>query len=160
MKKILFPGTFDPPTLGHLNMIERASNIFAEVHVVVSVNITKKPLFSPQQRIEMLNELVKDMPNVKVHVWDKLIVDFARKMDINIMLRGVRALADFSYEFELAMTNKALWPELDVIFMPTDPQFFVLRSSAIKEIALHGGDISTMVPPIVVKAMKTMFASS
>ncbi|MBN2651660.1 MAG: pantetheine-phosphate adenylyltransferase [Spirochaetales bacterium] len=157
MKRVIFPGSFDPPTLGHLNMIERASRIFDEVNIVLSVNVTKKPLFSPEERFKMLEELVVNMPNVKIHLWDKLIVDFAKKMDIKIMLRGVRALADFSYEFELAMTNKTLYPELDVIFLPTDPQYFVLRSSAIKEIAMHGGDISGMVPPNVAKAMKTRF---
>ena len=86
--------------------------------------------------------LLKDLPNVQVRLWDRLVVDYARREEISVMIRGVRALADFSYEFELAMTNKELYPELEIIFMPTDPKYFVLRSSAIKEIAMFGGDIS------------------
>jgi pantetheine-phosphate adenylyltransferase len=160
MKRAMFPGSFDPPTLGHLNLIDRAASIFDELHIVLSVNSQKTPFFSSEERLDMLKNLLKDYDNVIIHVWDSLIVDFAKKHNLRLMVRGVRALADFSYEFELAMTNKTLYPELDVLFMPTDPQYFVLRSSAIKEIALHGGDISTMVPPIVAEAVKSRFSGS
>lgn len=97
----------------------------------------------------MLEELLSGYDNVEVVLWDRLVVDFAAVQGIKVMLRGVRALADFGYEFELAMTNKGLSPELEIMFMPTDPKYFVLRSSAIKEIAEYGGDISSMVPPPV-----------
>ena len=145
----LLPGSFDPPTNGHINLIHRASAIFNKIHLVIAVNPRKEYLFSGEERMALLGELVKDYENVEIHVWDKLIVDFAQETGANVLIRGVHALADFGYEFELAMTNKTLSPEIETIFMPTDPKYFVLRSSAIKEIAMLGGDITTMVPKIV-----------
>ena len=153
MSEAFFPGSFDPPTLGHLNIIQRAAKLYNNFHVVIASNPSKKSLFSPQKRYELLVELTKPYPNVTVHIWNDLIVSFAKKHNISLMIRGVRALADFEYEFELAMTNKLLYPELEILFMPTDPKYFVLRSSAIKEIALFGGKIETMVPNLVAKAI-------
>ena len=147
------PGSFDPPTNGHLNLIYRASRIFDRLHVVIAVNQAKGYLFTGDERYEMMKELVADCENVKVHVWNQLIVRFVREVGANVIVRGVRALADFGYEFELAMTNKTLSPEIETIFMPTEPKYFVLRSSAIKEIAMLGGDISTMVPVSVAKSL-------
>lgn len=134
-------------------MIYRASRIFDRLHIVIAVNVEKEYLFSGDERLDMMSALVKDCDNVEVHVWDNLIVRFVREVGANVIVRGVRALADFGYEFELAMTNKSLSPEVETIFMPTDPKYFVLRSSAIKEIAMLGGDISTMVPSVVAKAL-------
>ncbi len=145
----MFPGTFDPPTNGHLNLIRRAAGIFDSLYVVIAVNRGKSCLFNEDERLNMLKELLASYTNVELVLWDRLVVDFAAEMGIKVMLRGVRALADFSYEFELAMTNKGLSPELEIMFMPTDPKYFVLRSSAIKEIAEYGGDINAMVPPLV-----------
>lgn len=145
----VLPGSFDPPTNGHINLIHRASAIFGKIHLVIAVNPRKEYLFSGEERKDLINELVKDYENVEVHVWNRLIVDFVREIGAKVLIRGVRALADFGYEFELAMTNKTLRPEIETIFMPTDPKYFVLRSSAIKEIAMLGGDITTMVPKIV-----------
>jgi pantetheine-phosphate adenylyltransferase len=149
MRKAVLPGSFDPPTNGHLNLITRAASIFDELHIVIAFNRGKKYLFDEKERQTLMASLLKDLPNVQVRLWDRLVVDYARREEISVMIRGVRALADFSYEFELAMTNKELYPELEIIFMPTDPKYFVLRSSAIKEIAMFGGDISSMVPPEV-----------
>ena len=146
MRIAVLPGSFDPPTNGHLNLISRAAAIFDELHVVIAFNRDKQYLFDEKERQSLMVDLLKSMPNVQVRLWDRLVVDYARQEKIGVMIRGVRALADFSYEFELAMTNKELYPELEIIFMPTDPKYFVLRSSAIKEIAMFGGDISTMVP--------------
>ena len=154
MQKAIFPGTFDPPTNGHLNLIARAAKIFEKLHVVIAVNQAKKPLFTAEERLDMMRNLMEPYENVDLHLWDRLIVDFAAEMDANVMLRGVRALVDFGYEFELAMTNKELRPDLEIMFMPTDPKYFVLRSSAIKEIAMYDGDLSTMVPPQVAKALR------
>ncbi len=151
--KAMLPGTFDPPTLGHINLIERTSNLFSSLDVVVADNINKVCLFSAQERLEMLKELTATFKNVHVFIHNGLIVDYARKNDISVMVRGVRALVDFGYEFELAMTNKQLYPSLEVLFLPTDPKFFVLRSSAIKEMAAYGADISTMVPKIVSESL-------
>ena len=156
----MFPGSFDPPTNGHLNLIKRASSIFEELYVVIAVNDQKNPLFSSQERFEMMSLLLKNYSNVTVKLWDKLVVKFAEKNHVKVMIRGVRALVDFGYEFELAMTNKELSPDVDVMFMPTDPKYFVLRSSAIKEIALLDGDISTMVPPVVASALKQRLRGS
>ena len=155
----VLPGSFDPPTNGHLNMIHRASNIFDRLHVVIAVNPTKECLFTGEERVNIMKELVDDCDNVEVHVWDKLIVDFVKEVGAKVIVRGVRALADFGYEFELAMTNKSLSPEIETIFMPTDPKYFYLRSSAIKEIAMLGGDISTMIPKSVADALKTRLDS-
>lgn len=154
MQKAIFPGTFDPPTNGHLNLIARAAKIFEVLHVVIAVNQAKKTLFTPEERLEMMEQLLEPYENVEVHLWHRLIVDYAVDIGAKVMLRGVRALADFGYEFELAMTNKELRPDLEIMFMPTDPKYFVLRSSAIKEIAMYDGDLSTMVPPQVADALR------
>jgi len=160
MQTAIFPGTFDPPTNGHLNLIARAASIFEQLHVVVAVNQAKKTLFSPEERLDMMRELLESYHNVEVNLWYRLIVDYAIEHKAKVMLRGVRALADFGYEFELAMTNKELRPELEIMFMPTDPKYFVLRSSAIKEIAMYDGDLSTMVPPQVADALRDKLRGS
>ena len=154
MTRVIFPGSFDPPTNGHMNLLHRAAKLWDEIDVVIADNSQKRCTFSARERFDMLCSLTKDYTNVKISVWDRLIVDYAEMTGARVIIRGVRALADFSYEFELSMTNKGLKPGIETIFMPTDPQYFVLRSSAIKEIALFGGDISAMVPPIVVAALK------
>lgn len=149
MRLAMLPGSFDPPTNGHLNLIHRASGIFDKIYLVVAVNPKKDYLFSGDERLSLMKELLTDYTNVEVRLWDKLVVDFARETGARVIIRGVRALADFGYEFELAMTYKSLSPEIETIFIPTDPKYFVLRSSAIKEIAMLNGDITTMVPKIV-----------
>ena len=154
MKNAFFPGSFDPPTHGHLNIIERAVKIFEKLYVVVAVNDSKQSLFSTDERLDLIRQLTAHLPNVETVAWHGLVVDFVDRYSVPLMIRGVRALADFGYEFELAMTNKSLNKNIEVIFFPTDPQFFVLRSSAIKEIASYGGDISAMVPSVVVEALK------
>lgn len=154
MLRALFPGSFDPPTNGHLNLIARASSIYDEVFVVVASNPIKQYTFSSEERYGMMTELAREFSNVQVHVWNRLIVEFAEKVDAQIMIRGVRALADFAYEFELSMMNKGLNPRIETIFMPTDPKYFVLRSTTIKELARLGGDISAMVPESVAAALR------
>jgi pantetheine-phosphate adenylyltransferase len=153
MLKAAFPGSFDPPTLGHINIIQRAAGIFDELLVVVAKNQQKKYLFSAPERVAMIQELVKEYPHVVVETCDVLIVDFLRQRDIRLLVRGVRGLDDFSYEFELSMMNKALNPHIETIFMTTDPAYFVLRSSSIKELASFHGDTAGMVPPLVAKAL-------
>lgn len=154
MLRALFPGSFDPPTNGHMNIIHRASAIYDEIDVVIADNPNKQYTFTAEERLEMISELLKPYDNVHVYLWDRLIVEFAEKVDAKIMIRGVRALADFEYEFELSMLNKGLNPNVETIFMPTDPKYFVLRSSAIKEMARLDGDISTMVPESVATRLK------
>jgi pantetheine-phosphate adenylyltransferase len=151
---VLYPGSFDPPTNGHLDIMKRAAGIFDQLEVVIADNPRKSYFFSAQERLAMITEMVADWPNVNVTLWHGLIVKYAEKVGARLILRGVRALADFDYEFELSMMNKALAPRIETIFMPTDQKYFVLRSLAIKEVALFGGDISEMVPPVVRKALQ------
>ena len=155
MFKVLLPGTFDPPTNGHLNILGRASRLFDAVEVVIAVNPGKTYLFSGEERLGMMTALAQGMPNVTVSTWNGLIVDFADRIGVHVIVRGVRALADFDYEFELSVMNRSLNPKIETIFLPTDQKYSVIRSSAIKDIAGFGGDISGMVPPIVAKALQT-----
>lgn len=150
----VFPGTFDPPTNGHLNLIERASRIMNKVLVVVSANSQKKCLFTPQERHAFLVTMTAHLGNVEVYIWDKLIVDFAASHNIRTILRGVRAFTDFGYEFELSMINKGINHTIETFLMPTDPRYFVLRSSAIKELVQLECDVSSMVPPVVEVALR------
>ena len=151
--QVIFPGTFDPPTNGHLDLMRRAARMFGRVVVVIAVNPDKAALFTAQERLAMINSLVQDLPNAEVYVWQGLIVEFARREGIYTLLRGVRALSDFEYEFELSMMNKALFPRIETIFLPTDQKYFVLRSSGIKEVARFGGDVRSMVPEVVARAL-------
>ena len=142
MISALFPGSFDPPTYGHLNIIERARLIFSEIHVVIAVNSAKNYLFSAQEREQMMKKIVEPWDNVYVHLCDSLIVDFAKKIGAKVLVRGIRNMADFSYEFDLSVMNKSLDSEIETVFLPTDPKYFVLKSSGIRELASLGGDIS------------------
>jgi pantetheine-phosphate adenylyltransferase len=157
MLKAVFPGSFDPPTLGHLNIIERASAIFDELIVAVAENRQKKYLFSARERMELVSGLVTGYRNVSVVICDSLIVEFMKQREARILVRGVRGVEDFSYEFELSMLNKALNRNIETMFMTTDPEYFVLRSSSIKELASFQGDVSGMVPPVVEQALKVKF---
>lgn len=154
MRRALLPGSFDPPTNGHLNLLERATHIFDAVDVVIAVNASKNYTFSADERTQMMSRMASAFDNVTVHVWDQLIVKFAEKVGARVMIRGVRALSDFAYEFELSMINKGLNSEVETFLIPTDPQYFVLRSTSIKELARLGGDISGMVPPYVAEALQ------
>ena len=157
MISALFPGSFDPPTYGHLNIIERARLIFSEIHVVIAVNSAKNYLFSAQEREQMMKKIVEPWDNVYVHLCDSLIVDFAKKIGAKVLVRGIRNMAEFSYEFDLSVMNKSLDSEIETVFLPTDPKYFVLKSSGIKELASLGGDISTMVPKIVAEELNKKF---
>jgi pantetheine-phosphate adenylyltransferase len=160
MLKAAFPGSFDPPTLGHLNIIQRAASIFDELLVVVAENRQKRYLFSAEERVSMVRELAKDRNNVSVAICDTLIVSFLQQRGIKLLVRGVRGLDDFSYEFELSMMNKTLDSRIETLFMTTDPEYFVLRSSSIKELASFHGNISGMVPPLVAEALRLKYPGS
>lgn len=154
MNKAVFPGSFDPPTLGHLNIIERAYSIFDEIDVVVAVNPEKHYLFSADERVEMLTELTKKFANVKIHVWNSLIVDYARINGASILLRGIRNATDFAYEFDLSLINHSLNNKIDTIFIPCEQKYVLIKSSTIKELAKFGGDISQMVPDLVAEKLR------
>ena len=160
MVRAIFPGSFDPPTNGHINVIHRASEIFEEVMVVISVNPSKTCFFTPEERLEMMKNILKEYKNVQIYIWKKLIVDFASIHNAKLIVRGVRSLTDFAYELELSMINKGLKSDIDTFFIPTDSKYSLQRSSAIKELASFGGDISNMVPKIVEEALKKRFSNA
>ncbi len=157
MSKVAFPGSFDPPTLGHLNVIERAAAIFGEVVIIIAENKRKTYLFSAEERAEMIRSLVKDRKNVSVVVCDSLIVDFLKKNGIKLLLRGVRGLEDFSYEFQVSMMNRTLDPSIETVFLTTAPEYVVIRSSSIKELAAFNANLEGMVPPLVAQALRNKY---
>ncbi len=157
MNRIIYPGTFDPPTNGHLDVVHRASGLFEHLDVVISANPRKQTLFSDTERLEMMETMVAGLDNVVVHVWQGLIVEYAEQVGARIILRGVRAVSDFDYEFELALMQKHLDRRVETIFLPTAQEHFLLRSSTVKEIAQLGGDVSDMVPPVVEKALRQKY---
>lgn len=155
MIKAVFPGSFDPPTNGHLDIIHRASKLFDNLDVLISVNPNKQYMFSEQERLDMLTTLLKEYKNVQIHVWEGLIVNYAKEVGANVLIRGIRSINDFSYEFELAHMNQKLNPEIETMFLPCKEKFGIVKSSSIKELAMFDGDISRMVPPLVEKALKS-----
>ncbi len=150
MKAAIYPGSFDPVTYGHMDVIRRAANIFDELTVSVLNNKLKTPLFSVEERVKILQEAVKDIPNVKVESFSGLLVDYARSRDIHVVIRGLRAITDFEYELQNAQTNAKLSDgALDTIFLTTSLDYAYLSSSSVKEIASFHGDISMCVPEFV-----------
>ena len=157
MTRAIYPGSFDPVTLGHLDIIKRASKIFDELIVGVLNNNSKSPLFSVEKRVKMLNDVVKDLPNVKVMSFEGLLVDFARKVDAQIIVRGLRAVTDFEYELQRSQTNTVLNENVDTIFFTTSLEYAYLSSSTVREAAYFGADISKFVPESVVQQVYDKF---
>lgn len=145
MVKAIFPGTFDPTTNGHLDIIERASKIVDELTVLIVYNAAKKTVFTPQERMSHLQYLTKDNKNVKVDMWDGLTAEYAGKSGANIMIRGLRNGTDFDYELMIAEANKKIAPTIETLFISTAPEFSYLSSTVVKEIAGYGGDVECMV---------------
>ncbi len=156
MKKIgLYPGTFDPVTNGHLDIIDRGRVLFDTLYVAVAENIGKKTLFSLEERVQMLKQATDHWDNVEIIVCEnKLTVDFAREVGASAMLRGLRAVTDFEYEFQMALTNKKLNPELETMFLATSAENMFLSSSMVKQVAGFGGDISHFVPECILQTIK------
>ncbi len=149
MKKAIYPGSFDPVTYGHLDIIKRAAMIFDEITVSVLNNSGKSPLFSIEERVKILEEVTKDMPNVKVDSFNGLLVEHAKKSGADVVIRGLRAITDFEYELQLSQTNRKLCDQVDTVFLTTSLDYAYLSSSTVKEVASYGGDISKFVPPYV-----------
>jgi pantetheine-phosphate adenylyltransferase len=150
MNAAIYPGSFDPMTLGHLDIIKRASKMFDELTVSVLDNKAKIALFSVEERVNILKEATKDLPNVKVDSFNGLLIDYAKQKDIHISVRGLRAITDFEYELQIAQTNRKLSDgELDTVFLTTSLEYSYLSSSSVKEIASFKGDISQCVPDFV-----------
>ena len=157
MIRAVFPGSFDPPTYGHLNIIERSCRLFDCIDVAISINPDKSCLFSAQERLDMLTELTRGYANVQVHTCNTLIVDYCRKVGAKVLLRGIRNTNDFSYEFDLSLMNRSLNGEVETLFVPTEQRYFLIRSSSIKEVARFGGDVSGMVPSLVAEAIRKKY---
>lgn len=152
MKAAIYPGSFDPVTYGHLDIIKRSAEIFDELIVCVLNNKTKSPLFSVEERVKILKEATKDIPNVKVESFSGLLIDYAREQDIHVSVRGLRAVTDFEYELQIAQTNRQLsGGSLDTMFLTTSLEYAYLSSSTVKEIASFNGDISQCVPDYVAR---------
>lgn len=148
-RKAIYPGSFDPVTFGHLDLIERALNLFDELIVVVASNPSKKTLFTATERANFLKAALKSHPRVKVSTWEGLTVHLAEKENAYTLIRGIRATSDFDYEFQMALTNRKLAPKIDTLFLMPSESHFYLSSRLIKEIAQLGGDVTSYVPPVV-----------
>ena len=152
-RRALYPGSFDPVTFGHIDLIDRARQIFDHVYVAVAVNNEKNPLFSVEERLKLLKQAVGNKKGVVVDTFDGLMVDYARSKKIGIIIRGLRATSDFDYEFQMALTNRLLADDIDTMFLMPSEKHFYLSSRLIKEIAQLGGDVSHFVPPFVKRAL-------
>jgi pantetheine-phosphate adenylyltransferase len=150
----LYPGSFDPVTLGHLDLIKRASQIFDEVIVAVATNVRKEPMFTTEERVDMLKRSIKGIKHVTIRTFDGLVVDFARKNKISVLVRGLRMISDFEYELQMALTNRRLDGKLETVFLMPSEGYSFLSSTLIKEAALLGADISSFVPKNVVAEFK------
>ncbi|MDY3721401.1 MAG: pantetheine-phosphate adenylyltransferase [Treponema sp.] len=159
MVKAVFAGSFDPPTNGHLDIIKRASGLFESVDVVVSVNPEKHTMFSEEERVQFLKELIKPFNNVSVHSYKGIIVNYAKEVGAKVLVRGVRSANDFGYEFELALMNQNLNPDIETVFLQSKEKYAIVKSSSIKQLAQFGGDISRMVPPLVAEALSNKYKS-
>ena len=151
MLRAIYPGSFDPVTYGHLDVIKRSSKLVDELIVGVLNNKAKTPLFSVEERVKMLGEVTKDMPNVMIIPFEGLLVDFARKTGARMVIRGLRAITDFEYELQMSQTNHKMEPDVETVFLTTSLEYSYLSSTTVKEVAAFGGDISQFVPPVVLE---------
>ena len=160
MRRAIYPGSFDPITNGHLDVLERATRIFDEVIVAVAVNSQKTGLFSTSERISLIEGVTSGNDRIRVANFDGLLVDFATQQNANALVRGLRAISDFEYEFQMALMNRKLQPEIETIFLMPREEYTYVSSSLTKEIARLGGDISSLVPEAVAEALKSKLQSS
>ena len=154
-RRIIYPGTFDPLTRGHEDLVRRASRIFDEVVVAVAANVNKEPFFSLEERVEMATLSLRDLPNVEVKYFAGLLVDYVREESTNMVLRGLRAVSDFEYEFQLAGMNRSMNPELETVFLTPAEQYMFISASMVREIARLGGDVRPFVGPLIADRFAT-----
>jgi pantetheine-phosphate adenylyltransferase len=152
--KALYPGTFDPPTNGHIDLIQRGAKLFSHLTVGVLNNPGKDPLFSVSERVEMLEEVTGQLENVSVATFDGLMVDFARQQDCAAVLRGIRAISDYEYEFQMALMNRRLAPSIETVFLQPAGRYSFVSSRMLKEVFSFGGDVSGLLPPNVLKRLR------
>ena len=153
-KKAVYAGTFDPMTLGHLDVVQRAAKIFPELVVAVAALTGKNTLFNQQERVALVEESVKDLPSVRVEPFDGLLVNYARSLGVSVIIRGLRAFSDFEYEFQMALTNRRLAPDLETLFLMPKQDYSFLNSTNIRQVAALDGDVSEFVPEAVARALK------
>lgn len=156
MRRAVCPGSFDPVTNGHIDIVSRATALFDEVTVAVMINKSKKSMFTVDERIDMLTKVCADFPNVKVAAFHGLLVDFCRERGIHAIVKGLRAVSDFDYELQMAQMNQSL-SGIDTFFLATSPQYSFLSSSLVREVARFGGDVSSLVPPVVAARLDQRF---
>lgn len=154
MNVAIVPGSFDPITNGHLDIIKRTSELFDVVYVSILSNSSKNPWFSVEERISLIQRVTKDIPNVKVEGFTGLLVDYARERNAKFIVKGLRAVSDFEYEFQMSLTNKQLAPEIETFFITTSAKYAYLSSSIVKEVARFGGDVTEMVPHEIIEDIK------
>jgi pantetheine-phosphate adenylyltransferase len=152
--KALYPGTFDPPTNGHVDLIQRGSKLFEHLTVAILNNPVKNPLFTVEERVEMLKEATSALSNVSVATFDGLMVEFARQQGATAVLRGIRAISDYEHEFQMALMNRRLAPEVETVFLQPAGRYSFISSRMLKEVFSFGGDVSGLVPPNVLKRLK------
>ena len=152
--RALYPGTFDPPTNGHVNLIQRGAKLFEHLTVGILNNPVKNPLFTVEERVEMLSEATRTLDNVSVATFDGLMVDFARQLDARAVLRGIRAISDYEHEFQMALMNRRLAPEIETVFLQPAGRYSFISSRMLKEVFSFGGDVTGLVPPNVLKRLR------
>lgn len=156
----IYPGSFDPLTNGHLDILERAAEMFDKIYVTVAVNNKKTAVFNGDERVELIHEAIKNKPwrdKIEIEQFTGLLIDYARKKEVRILLRGVRQISDFEYEFRMALTNRRLAPEIDTLFLMPDEQLTFISATIVKEVAAWGGDLSSFVPDHVAKALQKKY---
>ena len=158
VRSAIYPGSFDPLTNGHLSLIQRGLKMFDSLIVAIAVNPKKTPLFSVEERKDMIREALHNDPRVEIDDFQGLLVDYAKKRKLNVVLRGLRAVSDFEFEFQLANMNRRLSPELETVFMMTGEDYFYISSNLVREVASFGGDVEGTVPPNVLEKLKAKYA--
>ncbi len=151
---VIYPGSFDPITYGHLDIIDRCAKKFDKVIVAVLKNMSKKSVFSTEERVEMIKELLRDRDNIEVDSFSGLLIDYTKQRKADIIIRGLRAVSDYEYEMQMSMYNKELYPDIETLFMVSRGSYSYLSSSIVKEVAHYGGDISNFVPPLIEEKIK------
>jgi pantetheine-phosphate adenylyltransferase len=154
----VYAGSFDPPTLGHLDLVERASALFSDVVVGIGKHPTRSHLFSTEERVQLVSDISLHLPNVTVEAFDGLLIDFCRRKRARVIVRGLRAATDFEYELQIAHANADLAPDVDTVFLPTRTKNGFISASLVREIASHGGDVSRFAPAVVCQALAAKFA--
>ncbi len=158
--KALYPGTFDPPTNGHVDLIQRGSKLFEHLTVAILKNPVKNPLFKVEERVKMLAEATRSLDNVSIATFDGLTIDFARQLGAMALLRGIRAISDYEYEFQMALMNRRLAPEIETVFLQPAGRYSFVSSRMVKEVFSAGGDVTGLVPPNVLKRLRGRIGNS